>query len=196
MRCLSALLLLATLLANPAARAENVSLRRLLDGAMAQIGVTLHYDPAYRRIAYPGGDVPLERGVCADVLIRAYRHLGIDLQLLVHEDMEAHFALYPKHWGLTHPDANIDHRRVLNLATFFRRHGTVLPVSSAPGDYRAGDIVTWLLPGGLPHIGIVADQRQDERPLVIHTIGAGTRLEDVLFAFAITGHYRYLPRRG
>ena len=150
--------------------------RALIEAARKQVGVTVLYDSAYVRLAYPGGDVPLERGVCADVIVRAYRRLGVDLQVLVHEDMLAAWTEYPKRWGLSHPDANIDHRRVPNLATFFFRHGKVLKASRKPADYAPGDIVTWTLPGGLPHIGIVTDQRSESGvPLVIHNVGEGAR---------------------
>jgi uncharacterized protein len=175
-----------------AAQAAPTPAERLVAAAYAQIGVTRVYDPSYRRIAFPGGDVPLDRGVCSDVVVRAYRGIGIDLQRLVHEDMGRHFAEYPRLWGLTAPDPNIDHRRVANLAAFFARHGGKLPVAAAE-DYRPGDIVTWRLPGGLAHIGLIADRRIEARPLVVHNIGGGAQLEDVLFAFPITGHYRYLP---
>jgi uncharacterized protein YijF (DUF1287 family) len=166
---------------------------RVLEGAYQQVGTTTIYDGSYRRIAFPGGDVPIERGVCSDVLVRAYRHAGLDLQLLVNRDMSENFQAYPRLWDLSKPDANIDHRRVPNLATFFRRHGQSVPVSARTSDYRAGDIVTWRLASGVPHIGLVADRSQNGRPLVIHNIGAGTQVEDVLFAFVITGHYRYDP---
>ncbi|WBS02102.1 DUF1287 domain-containing protein [Pseudoduganella sp. SL102] len=157
----------------------------LVGAARAQIGVTLSYDPAYQRIAYPNGDVPRERGVCTDVVIRAYRAIGIDLQQRVHEQLRAAGKA---------TDRNIDHRRVPNQAAFFRRHGTSLPPSAKPGDYRPGDVVTWRLQGGLNHIGIVADQVSPAgTPLVIHNIGSGAKLEDVLFAYPVTGHYRYLP---
>lgn len=175
------------------AQPSDAAAGRLVEGAYAQLGVTLAYDPSYRRIPFPGGDVPLATGVCSDVVIRAYRRLGVDLQALVNQDMSRDFAAYPRLWHLWHPDPNIDHRRVANLATFFRRHGQSLAVTGAPGDYRAGDIVTWRLPGGQAHIGLVADRSENGRPLVIHNIGAGARLEDVLFAFTVTGHYRYLP---
>lgn len=178
------------LLAQPAAS-------RVVEGAKRQVGKTLSYDPAYRRIAYPGGDVPLETGVCTDVVIRAYRHAGIDLQVLVHEDMKANFSAYPRNWGLRKPDTNIDHRRVLNLATFFRRKGASLPVTDRAADYKPGDIVTWRLPSGVPHIGIVSDVKRPflTRYLVVHNIGNGAQLEDVLFAYRVTGHYRYAARR-
>jgi hypothetical protein len=187
--------LLLALACTPAAFAGPAE--DLVAAARAQVGVTLHYDASYRRIAYPGGDVPSERGVCTDVVVRAYRKLGIDLQERVHKDMRAAWQAYPHgNWGLKRPDPNIDHRRVPNLSTFFRRHGTTLPVSKVPGDYRPGDIVTWMLPGNLPHIGIVAEQKSTMGiPLVIHNIGAGTQIEDVLFAYPITGHFHYFPRR-
>ena len=166
----------------------------LVKAARTQVGVTTGYDPAYRKLSFPGGDVPPDRGVCTDVVIRAYRKLGIDLQALVNRDMRAAWSAYPKHWGLKSTDTNIDHRRVPNLEVFFRRHGSALPLSERAGDYKPGDIVTWLLPPYLPHIGIVADERSaNGTPLVIHNIGAGTQVEDILFAFKMVGHYRYLP---
>ena len=186
-------IVLLLLLVLPVAAHSPTPAERLVAAAYAQIGVTRVYDPSYRRIAFPGGDVPLERGVCSDVVVRAYRGIGIDLQRLVHDDMRQHFADYPHLWKLTGPDPNIDHRRVANLAAFFARHGGKLPVSAAAEDYRPGDIVTWQLPGGLAHIGLIADRQIEGRPLVVHNIGAGAQLEDVLFAFPITGHYRYLP---
>lgn len=161
--------------------------------AREQIGRTVIYDGSYRKLAYPGGDIPIERGVCTDVLIRAFRRAGCDLQVLVHEDMAGNFAAYPHAWGLTAPDANIDHRRVPNLATFFRRHGGALPVTRNGAAYLPGDIVTWRLPSGVPHIGLVSTAWAPEggRRLVLHNIGQGTREEDVLFVYPITGHYRY-----
>ncbi|MCC6070365.1 DUF1287 domain-containing protein [Massilia sp. GCM10020059] len=167
---------------------------QLVAAARQQIGVTIRYDGRYQRLAYPGGDVPMETGVCTDVVIRAYRRLGIDLQEKVHRDMGAAWAEYPHplKWGLKARDENIDHRRVLNLATFFRRHGTSLEPSQKPQDYIPGDIVAWLLPGALPHIGIVSNTRSGRgTPLIIHNIGAGAEESDVLFAYKITGHYRY-----
>jgi uncharacterized protein YijF (DUF1287 family) len=169
---------------------------RLIAAAERQIGVTLAYDPGYTRIGYPAGDVPIERGVCTDVIVRAHRQgLGCDLQRLVHEDMTQNFSAYPKLWGLSGPDPNIDHRRVPNLKTFFRRKGRQLLVSNRAPDYRPGDIVTQLLPGGLAHIILLTDRASEdgERPLAVHNIGAGARLEDVLFAFTLTGHYRFNP---
>lgn len=167
---------------------------RLVRAARQQVGITVRYDSAYRRIPYPNGDIPADQGVCSDVLIRAYRRLGVDLQVLVHEDMVRSWPAYPKLWGLSRPDANIDHRRVPNLAAFFKRHGQSLPVVHDPLGYRPGDIVTWRLPSGVPHIGLVSDRRSSSgRPLVIHNIGRGTLEEDILFLFTITGHHRYAP---
>jgi uncharacterized protein len=184
------------LLAAPAAAQPASPPQRLIEAAYAQVGVTLHYDASYRRIAFPGGDVPLDRGVCSDVIIRAYRGIGVDLQRLVNNDMRRAFAFYPHLWGLSQANPNIDHRRVPNLATFLTRHGTALHVTGSAEDYRAGDVVTWRLPGGLAHIGLVADRKFDGRPLMVHNIGSGAQVEDVLFAFEITGHYRYLPAEG
>lgn len=164
----------------------------LVAAAKTQIGVTLQYDGRYQQLAYPGGDVPIERGVCTDVLIRAYRKLGIDLQQLVHQDMTGAWNAYPHQWQLKSPDSNIDHRRVPNLQTYFTRHGKALAVSTDPLAYLPGDIVTWTLPPSLPHIGIVSGEKStDGVPLVIHNVGAGTQLEDRLFAWPLTGHYRY-----
>ena len=161
--------------------------------ARAQIGQTLTYNPDYERIAYPMGDVPLSRGVCTDVVIRALRAVDVDLQRLVHEDMVAHFASYPRDWGLLKPDSNIDHRRVPNLRVYFNRQGRALPVSANPSEYAPGDIVTWRLESGRPHIGIVSDavDAQSGNPFVIHNIGLGAREENVLFDYEITGHYRW-----
>jgi uncharacterized protein YijF (DUF1287 family) len=167
---------------------------KLVKAAESQIGVTLTYDAAYRKIAYPGGDVPREIGVCTDVVVRAYRDgLGIDLQKLVHEDMRKAFSAYPKLWGLTSTDRNIDHRRVPNLRTYFQRRGAAVAVSTSAADYRPGDIISQILPDGRPHIGIVSYRLNDAgtTPLVIHNIGRGTLAEDILFALEITGHYRY-----
>lgn len=164
---------------------------RLPELARRQIGVTVEYDSAYVGLAYPGGDVPEERGVCTDVVIRALRLLDFDLQKEVHEDMKRNFAAYPKYWGLKRPDKNIDHRRVPNLQTFFKRRGWGLPVSRDAADYKPGDLVTCLVGDSLPHIMIVSDRRNEEGiPLVIHNIGVGTEEEDCLFTFPLTGHYR------
>lgn len=170
--------------------------RALIAAAESQIGKTVRYDPAYTALAYPNGDVPIERGVCTDVIVRAYRDgFGVDLQKLVHEDMRAAFKAYPRNWGLKRPDRNIDHRRVLNLAVFFRRKGAALDITDRAGDYLPGDIVAQRLPGNLPHISIVSHRANGNgrRPLVVHNIGAGTRLEDSLFSFKITGHFRFKP---
>lgn len=160
--------------------------------AREQVGRTVRYDPEYRALDYPNGDVPIEVGVCTDVVIRALRAtLALDLQQLVHEDMSKHFSHYPKIWGLDRPDRNIDHRRVPNLQRFFKRRGFELPVTDDPGDYRPGDLVTCTVPRNRPHIMIVSDRKsEDGVPLVIHNIGAGTREEDRLFEFPITGHFR------
>ncbi|MBD3320081.1 MAG: DUF1287 domain-containing protein [Chitinivibrionales bacterium] len=165
----------------------------IIASALRQTKITHTYDPGYAAISYPNGDIPLERGVCTDVVIRAFRSAGIDLQVLVHEDMSGHFAAYPDNWGLAKPDPNIDHRRVPNLMTYFRRQGKSLPVTDSGEDYIPGDIVTWKIPGNLDHIGIVVDRKVDgtDRYAVVHNIGRGAELEDVLFAFKITGHYRY-----
>jgi uncharacterized protein YijF (DUF1287 family) len=172
----------------------------LVNAARQQVGVTLVYDGSYRALRYPGGDVPIERGVCTDVIVRALRVArSLDLQKLVHEDMRAHFQDYPsrRRWGLARPDANIDHRRVPNLMTWFERAGYARPVSAQAADYLPGDLVTWDLGGGIPHIGIVSDRRSvTGTPLVIHNIGAGAREEDILFRYAITGHYRPPPPSG
>jgi len=166
----------------------------LVDRAREQIGVTVRYDSGYSRIAFPGGDVPADRGVCTDVLIRAYRRVNLDLQDLVHSDMSSAWSRYPKLWGLSRPDTNIDHRRVPNLATFFARHGTSLAISQEPSAYAAGDIVTWELAAGVPHVGIVSDKKSaDGTPLVVHNIGRGAAEENMLFNYKITGHYRYTP---
>lgn len=164
---------------------------RLPELARRQIGVTVEYDPAYVSLEYPGGDVPEERGVCTDVVIRALRLLNFDLQKEVHEDMKRHFSAYPGRWGLKGPDKNIDHRRVPNLQTFFKRRGWQLPVTQTAADYKPGDLVTCLLGDYLPHIMIVSDRKNEAgTPLIIHNIGAGTEEEDCLFAFPMTGHYR------
>jgi uncharacterized protein YijF (DUF1287 family) len=172
-----------------------VSPQQVVQGARRQIGVTIQYDSAYARLAYPGGDVPLDRGVCSDVVVRALRYAGIDLQVLVHEDMQSAWHAYPHNWGLKAPDANIDHRRVPNLEVFFRRHGASLPVSQRAADYLPGDIVSWKLANGLPHIGIVSGTRWDT-PLVIHNIGAGAQEESVLFDYQIVGHFRWTAGTG
>jgi uncharacterized protein YijF (DUF1287 family) len=166
---------------------------QLADSAYTLTKQQVYYDPSYTQIEYPNGDVPSNKGVCTDVIIRAYRKLGIDLQKEVHEDMKAHFDKYPKKWGLSRPDKNIDHRRVLNLMTFFTRHGTVKKISQEPSDYQPGDIVCWDLGQGITHIGIVSRRKSEDkqRNLIIHNIGFGQVLEDCLFSFKIIGHYSY-----
>jgi len=167
--------------------------KRLSTAAIELTKVNVKYDPAYYSISYPGGDVPADRGVCTDVIIRAYRKLGIDLQAEVHRDMVNHFNLYPKTWGLTRTDKNIDHRRVPNLMTFFSRHGKIKKISINPSDYKPGDIVTWNLGGNLTHIGIVIDKKSEDglRNLIVHNIGNGQEISDCLFTYTIIGHYSY-----
>lgn len=164
---------------------------KLIEGGLQQIGKTLIYDPAYVKLDYPGGDVPLIRGVCTDVVVRAFRHTGIDLQLKVHQDMRKVFSQYPQNWGLKRPDKNIDHRRVPNLRTYFKRQGKSLPVTQKAEDYQPGDIVSWRLDNNRTHIGLVSNRKRNGRFLIIHNIGYGTVLEDRLFEFDITGHYRF-----
>lgn len=165
---------------------------KLVTDARSQIGKTLQYDPAYTQLAYPMGDVPIEKGVCTDVVIRALRVQGVDLQELIHKDMKANFSAYPKKWGLKRPDRNIDHRRVPNIATYFTRQGYAVKGGAfEKRAYQAGDIVTWNLNNGMVHIGIVSDKKSKTGiPLIIHNIGAGTKEENILFKFKITGHYR------
>ncbi len=165
---------------------------KLIAAARAQIGVTLHYDPAYTNLPFPNGDVPRSKGVCTDVIIRAYRDaLGVDLQAQVNADMKANFAAYPKNWGLRRADKNIDHRRVPNLQAFMRRQNATLPISARASDWLPGDIVTSIVGGRLPHIGIVSDRMDGNTPLVIHNIGGGTQEENVLFAHKLSGHFRW-----
>jgi uncharacterized protein YijF (DUF1287 family) len=169
------------------------SVKRVLDNALWQTTVTKYYDAAYVRIPYPNGDVPIDRGVCTDVIVRAFRAVDIDLQKLIHEDMKKHFSAYPTTWGLKKPDANIDHRRVSNIARYLKQTGKKVPLSKNGRDYKPGDIVTWIIPGDLDHIGLISSIPVDstDRFKVIHNIGNGAQLEDVLFEFKITGHYRY-----
>ena len=166
---------------------------KIKQAAIERTEYRVRYDGSYRKIDYPNGDVPAGIGVCTDVVIRAYRKLGIDLQKDVHEDMRANFGQYPKIWGLKRPDPNIDHRRVPNLQTLFKRKGIVLPATNNPDDYVTGDIVSWMLPGNWPHIGFIVESRAlfGRKPMVVHNIGAGPVLEDMLFDYPITGHYRY-----
>lgn len=166
--------------------------RSLIAAARKQIGVTKTYDPAYVSLAYPNGDLPIERGVCTDVVIRAMRQNGIDLQKEVHEDMKKNFAAYPKIWGLKTTDKNIDHRRVPNLQKYFAHKGFTQTTSLKNDDYQPGDLVTCLVAGKLPHIMIVSDKKgASGNWLVIHNIGAGTQEEDCLFTYKLTGHYRW-----
>jgi uncharacterized protein YijF (DUF1287 family) len=166
---------------------------KLSNAAIDLTRQTVTYDPKYYNIPYPNGDIPSDKGVCTDLIIRAYRKLGIDLQKEVHEDMSSNFNLYPKNWGLKSTDTNIDHRRVPNLMTFFSRHGQIKNISSNPDDYLPGDIVTWDLGGGIPHIGIVVNLKSDDnkRYMVVHNIGNGQEISDCLFSFRMTGHYSY-----
>lgn len=168
-------------------------LKQMVDGAIAQAGVTTSYDPSYVALGYPGGDVPEQTGVCSDVVIRAFRKAGIDLQKEIHEDMKAARSDYPAKWGASSLDSNIDHRRVLNLMAYFRRQGKALPITYSATDYEPGDIVAWDLTSGIDHIGIVTNILSDsgDRYLIVHNIGAGTRVEDVLFDWTIKGHYRF-----
>jgi uncharacterized protein YijF (DUF1287 family) len=170
-------------------------LQRLVAAAIERTHHVVRYDPAYVRIPYPDGDVPADTGVCTDEIIRSYRSVGVDLQKEVHEDMAQNFDLYPRRWRWlrSRPDPNIDQRRVPNLMVFFSRKGESLPLSGRADDYAPGDLVTWDLGGGVPHIGIVVDQKlpQSGRFLIVHNIGQGPRMEDVLFNWKMTGHYRY-----
>ena len=169
--------------------------RRLVAAAIERTHHSVRYVSAYVRIPYPGGDVPADTGVCTDEIIRSYRAVGVDLQKDVHEDMLRNFAAYPdqRRWRLGHPDSNIDHRRVPNLMVFFQREGESLPIANRAENYEPGDLVTWDLGGNVPHIGIVVDQksRWSGRSLIVHNIGEGPKMEDVLFNWKITGHYRY-----
>jgi len=168
-------------------------LQQVVAAAIDQVGVTTAYDPTYIKLDYPNGDVPEDRGVCSDVIVRAFRKGGIDLQKEVHEDMAQAWSAYPRKWGTSARDANIDHRRVLNLMVYFQRQGKALPLTSNASDYVPGDVVCWDLGSGLDHIGIVSNAwiASQDRYLIVHNVGLGTRAEDVLFNWKITGHYRY-----
>ena len=194
-RSLVALALLFFAQTNPTVTPSHDSfLNRLSSAAIERTHHTVRYDPAYVRIAYPNGDVPPDTGVCTDEVIRAYRTVGIDLQKEVHEDLVANFAAYPNQhrWRLAHSDPNIDHRRVPNLMVFFSRKGESLPITARAEDFTPGDLVTWDLGGDVPHIGIVVAQRAPAgRYMLVHNIGQGPKMEDVLFNWRITGHYRY-----
>jgi uncharacterized protein YijF (DUF1287 family) len=166
---------------------------KLSSAAISLTHQKVTYDPKYYSIKYPNGDVPSDKGVCTDVVIRAYRTLGIDLQKEVHEDMEKNFAAYPKNWGLKTTDKNIDHRRVPNLMKFFERQRATLSISDNAKDYQPGDVVCWNLSGAITHIGIVVNKKSDDgkRNLIVHNIGGGQVLADCLFEYKIIGHYRY-----
>lgn len=166
---------------------------KLSNAALSIIDSNVIYTPDYTTIKYPNGDVPAKTGVCSDVVIRAYRKLGIDLQKEVHEDMKVNFSKYPTKWGLKKTDTNIDHRRVPNLEVFFTRKGTKLPISEDANDYKTGEIVTWMINGKLPHIGIVTHKKSADgkRPLLVHNVGGGQVLEDCLFNYEIVGHYLF-----
>lgn len=175
------------------ASGQNTFFDRLADSAFTLTKQIVLYDPEYTKIDYPNGDVRADRGVCTDVIIRAYRKMGIDLQKEVHEDMRGNFKIYPQRWGHSRPDKNIDHRRVPNLMTFFTRHGTVKKITNNPDDYQPGDIVCWDLGGGITHIGMVIKERSSDgqRNLIVHNIGAGQVAEDMLFGYTIIGHYQF-----
>ncbi|WP_052441925.1 DUF1287 domain-containing protein [Vibrio hyugaensis] len=185
----------AVLISLPTIAEQPIS---LAEAAKERTQYDITYDGSYYQIDYPNGDVASDIGVCTDVIIRSYRKLGIDLQVLVHEDMRDNFAAYPSKriWGLARTDRNIDHRRVPNLQVFFQRHGVEIPISNDGHNFKPGDIVTWMLPRNLPHIGIVTDEfsADKQRPLIVHNIGVGVVLEDVLFDYPITGHYRFEPK--
>jgi len=177
-------------LASSLVKAEN----KLVSAAKERLNHFIIYDGSYESIPYPNGDVHKNKGVCTDVIIRSYRTLGIDLQQLVHEDMKANFDEYPNNWGLKKPDSNIDHRRVPNLEKFFQRKGKSLVVSKNSSDYQPGDLVTWLVSNNLPHIGIVSNiksSRDSNRYKIIHNIGLGPKLDDMLFNYKIVGHFSY-----
>ena len=177
------------------AQTTNTFAEKLSNAAISIIDPSIDYDPAYFSIEYPNGDVPANKGVCTDVVIRSYRKLGIDLQKEVHEDMIVNFAEYPnlEKWGMTKTDTNIDHRRVPNLEIFFERNGEKLVITEDPKDYKTGEIVTWLINNKLPHIGIVTNKKSKDgkRNLIVHNVGNGQVLQDCLFEYKIVGHYRY-----
>jgi uncharacterized protein len=180
-------------IAQARAHASSEAIKKLLTSAREQSAITKSYDPRYVQIAYPGGDVPRETGVCSDVIIRAFRAVDIDLQKLVHEDMAKNFVVYPRRWNLSRPDTNIDHRRVPNLMMYFSRLGKALPILENAQHFQAGDIVAWDLGTGQTHIGIASGERKlfAQRSLIFHNIGAGVQHEDVLFKWRVIGHYRY-----
>ncbi|MDE3090313.1 MAG: DUF1287 domain-containing protein [Chloroflexota bacterium] len=184
--------------ATPTRRPDRANLpqdvgTRIALAAEDQVGVTTIYDPSFVTLAYPNGDVPIERGVCTDVIVRAFRAIGIDLQVKVHEDMKKNFSAYPKDWGLTAPNPNIDHRRVQNLTTYFQRMGKQIKSTFADESFKPGDVVAWQLSGWMQHIGIVAVAMVPgtNRHYIIHNMGSGTHQEDALHYFTIIGHYRW-----
>jgi hypothetical protein len=179
--------------AAPSSDTKSDLIQAVVENARKQTRITKHYDPSYVNIDYPLGDVPMDRGVCTDVVVRALRAVDVDLQELIHRDMKRHFSKYPRKWGLSRPDPNIDHRRVPNIRRYFERTGKALEVTDNGSDYLPGDIVSWKIPGNLDHIGIIVDVpvTDTDRYAVVHNIGRGAEIEDVLFAFEITGHYRY-----
>jgi uncharacterized protein YijF (DUF1287 family) len=176
--------------------AQDGFFKMLADSAATLTRQQVTYDPNYYSIDYPNGDVPANKGVCTDVVIRAYRKVGIDLQQEVHKDMRSNFSAYPKNWGLKKPDKNIDHRRVPNLMTYFERQQSKLAVTDQASDYKPGDVVCWNLGGSILHIGIVVNKKSvdGKRNLIVHNIGAGQVLEDMLFSYKIIGHYRFSGR--
>lgn len=185
----------ATILTENSSAIANTFADKLSNAALSIIDSSIDYDPAYFSIEYPNGDIPKNKGVCTDVVIRTYRILGIDLQKEVHEDMIANFSAYPnlQKWGMTKTDTNIDHRRVPNLEIFFERKGEKLPITQNPNDYKTGEIVTWLINDKLPHIGIITNKKTTDgkRNLIVHNVGNGQVLEDCLFKYTIVGHYKY-----
>jgi uncharacterized protein YijF (DUF1287 family) len=179
---------------NPAGlKTVQAKRQQLVDAALSQVGVTTGYDAQYVKLGFPGGDVPEDAGVCTDVVVRALRKVNVDLQMLVHEDKKKAPQAYPNDWGKGGLDANIDHRRVPNLMTFFERQGKDMVLTTQPEDYLPGDIVVWRLPSGLLHIGVVSDRVAPgtQRPLMVHNIGGGAQCEDVLFSFTLVAHYRW-----
>lgn len=190
---LKRIFIFSLLLSSTISFSQETLVNNLSQAALELTTQKVTYDPSYFSIAYPNGDIPSDKGVCTDVIIRAYRKLGIDLQKEVHIDMKTNFKMYPKIWGLKTTDKNIDHRRVPNLMTFFERKGTVKVKSKNPNDYKPGDIICWNLSGGITHIGIVIDKKTSDgkRYMIVHNIGAGQVLEDCIFDFKIIGHYSY-----
>jgi len=178
-------------------KTDATPLEKINASAIEQTTQTTGYDSSYVKLDYPNGDVPLDTGVCADVVVRAFRKAGIDLQKELHEDMKKNFAKYPQKWGARRPDTNIDHRRVPNLMTWFDRQGKAQPITKDAKDYLPGDVIAWHLDNGLPHIGMVSKIKVEgtERYAMVHNIGLGARVEDALFAWKITGHYRYFEQK-